>query len=437
MSKNLIHITFIYIFLFNLFVQIGIFPGRSNILVDGFSLLVMLHTILAFAVLKKFYGNYKYLFLCLFAFVFILAGSILNELNISTIILGMRQYLKFFPFFFLPFVLNFNSKEIKNILLLLVGLLLFQLPMAIVQRFFIYHSIYTGDVVGGSIKHSGALSVLLIFGITIVYSFYLKERINLKIFLVLTILFFIPTAVNETKITFFLIPFAIILPIVLSKNQNFLKKLKGLFICSLMAIIFVLSFIYAYDKLYGLNRSFIDYLIQEKEGRGYVFQEKVEIGEINQKSEVGRFATLNLAYSYFSKEPLKIFFGTGVGTSKFRKIGFLETKDIDLDLYNPDTSTVSMLFWETGLIGLSLYFIFLLFLFKDAFYFRADKTFYGALGLGWASVCIITIPVAFYLNLFYLDVINVPFCFLSGVIVSKNVGKVMLPKTKNSTFGFQ
>jgi hypothetical protein len=302
-------------------------------------------------------------------------------------------------------------------------LLLLQLPITVFQRFLIYRHIHTGDVVGGSVKHSGALSVILIFGITIIYSFYLKKNLNFKIFLFLLILFFIPTTINETKVTFFLMPLAIILPLFLFKNENLFKKLKSIFFYSLMIVLLLCSFIYIYDKLYGqaLNRSFIDYLIKEKEGRGYVFQKETDISEINQNSKVGRFASLKVAYDYLLRDSLKIFFGTGIGTTKIKKIGFLETENLGLEIYNPNTSTISMLLWETGVLGLLLYFTFHLFLFIDAYYIKEYNNFFGAFGLGWTSVCGIIIPVTFYINLFYIDIVYIPFLFFSGIVVSKKI----------------
>jgi hypothetical protein len=280
--------------------------------------------------------------------------------------------------------------------------------------------------VGGTIRHTGALSVMLIFGLVVVFSFYLKNQLSYKKFLIIAFLLFIPTTINETKVTFFLLPVGIILPIFLLNNKNLLLRIKKIFSYSIFTFILLTIFVSAYDMLYGQfhGRTFIGYLIKEKEGRGYVLPSEMGTKKITEDTEIGRIDAIILAYKYLSENQIKIFFGTGIGTVKPKKLKFLETDNLNLTKYNPEASTASILIWEMGILGLFSFYLLIFFVFKDACSITNQNNFDGALALGWASVCLITIPVTLYINSFYIDVFNILFWFLSGIVVSAKFKKI-------------
>jgi hypothetical protein len=419
MHKVILPISLIYLILYKLLIQYGIFPDFTNWMIDIFAMIIFLQALLIFAINKKFYGDIKYIILFIFILIVIIAGSISSHLSASSIIFGLRQYLKFFPFFLLPLVYDFQVSEINMLLLLLLGLLLLQLPITFFQRFIYSWGVGTGDLVGGSVRHSGALSILLLCSISILYSYYLKKHISSKLFYFLALVLFIPTTINETKATFILFPFVFLLPIIILNDKNFLKKLQKILGYSFIVLIFLSGFVLTYNWLYGKSHaSFFDMLSREKQGTGYLYHGRTNIDEVNEDTSVGRFDAIVYAYEFLSRDITKLFFGTGIGTANPKKIKFLISDDLGIQKYHPDISTASLLFWESGLLGILSSILLLFFLFKDSYFVINKSKLESALGLGMASVCLIMIPVSFYINTFYLDPVNIPFFLLSGIVVS-------------------
>jgi hypothetical protein len=210
------------------------------------------------------------------------------------------------------------------------------------------------------------------------------------------------------------------LPNLILNDKNFLKKFRRLFVVSGFILIFLTSFIYVYDVLYGkhFQKSFIDYLILETEGRGYLYRPNKDIQDIENDSPVGRIDSIKFAYKFLLKDTVQIFFGTGLGTAIPKKIKFLISDDKDLEKFNPGTSTVSVLFWEFGIFGIVLFFLIIFFVFKDSYQLSKKEGIEGAVGLSLACISIIMLPVSFYINIFYIDVINMPYWFLSGLVIS-------------------
>jgi hypothetical protein len=423
--KIIIYISFIYLFFVELLIQVGILPSKANLLIDVLSLIVMVIVVINFVIYKKFNIPFKYIYLFIMTLVLFIASSFVNQLSASSIVLGVRQYLKFLPFFILPLIREFSIADLKRVLKLLTGILLIQLPITFIQRFVIYRGYATGDVVAGSVKHSGALSVILIFAIVMIYSLYLKKEIPFKVFVCLVLALFIPTAINETKVTFILLPLAIILPVFLFDTKNLIVKFRKIISYSVMAIFLLIGFVYTYNILYGEQhgRSLFEYFMREKEGRGYLYHKDYQLSDVQNEKEVGRIDSIVLAYEYLSKDPIALFFGTGPGTVNPKSIKFLRVEDYKLNKYNPDTSTVSMLLWELGILSIIIFFMAICFIFFDTYRLKKYEKSIGSLGLGWACVSVLLLPVTLYINVLYLDVINMPFWFLSGVFISKTKKK--------------
>ena len=77
--------------------------------------------------------KYVVLFLCLLAVILI--GLASNSTTAGSLIVGIRNYLKFLPFFFLPAVFLFDEKQVSSQLKLLLAFVLLQGPLALYQKF--------------------------------------------------------------------------------------------------------------------------------------------------------------------------------------------------------------------------------------------------------------------------------------------------------------
>ena len=80
---------------------------------------------------------------------------------------------------------------------------------------------------------------------------------------------------------------------------------------------------------------------------------------------------------------------------------------------------ITNMIWETGILGLLIYFTFLSFIFYDAKLLRKSKNdVMSYLGLGWCAVTIIIFISLFYKNILQFDEINIIFWYFSGIIVA-------------------
>lgn len=416
MALLILKFTIVFLFLNPILIDYGVLPNASAFLVEILSVVMMFFVILIFAINKKFFLDIKYFLLFMLVIVVVLIGAIIQNVGASAVIFGLRHYLLCLPFFLLPLVHDFNEAELKKILNLILICLLLQIPVAILQRFVLFSHLRTGDVVAGTIRHSGALSILLIFAIVIVYSCYLKKILSYKTFILLSVCLFAPTTINETKVTFLYIPFVLILPTLLQKDRNIFLKMRKVFSYSIFAIILLIVFALVYDKIYGEKSTpLVEYLQRESSGQGYLFHSDEKSVD---EEKVGRIDAVLHAYRYLSQEQAKLFFGIGLGNVEHKKIKFLENEDIGIEKYVPYSTSLSNILWEFGITGLMLLLTFNLFLFFDTLKLKREEGLAGSLGLGWSCICFLMIPTYVYINTFYIDVVNVIFWFLSGMIVS-------------------
>jgi hypothetical protein len=299
---------------------------------------------------------------------------------------GLRVYFKYLPFFLLPAVYEFSDDEIKKQLKLVLGLALLQFPLVLYQRFIKYAGVSTGDYVTGTLNISSILSIFLISTISVVYSFYLKELISKKTLFALLLLLFIPTTLNETKGSFFLLPFAFLLPKAGSSENTFMDLFtEGR----------IISYLYK-----GID---IDYTQ----------------GERSVEDEVGRVDSYVLAINKLSDDYTKLFMGLGIGNvgpSFYRP--FTGEYSTRYARYGPNITTVAYLLWEIGIIGLLLVLVTCYLFFKDAQYLSRENNVVGAIALGWTGVVAISVLSMGYKSLLPFNVIGYLFFYFSGYIVS-------------------
>lgn len=399
----------------------GVIPGAAKWVVEIIGISFIPIIFLNFAIGKRFYASRNYVILFIFIIAIVIVSSIYNSSDASALVVGLRHHFKYIPFFFLPIVYDFKEDEIKRILFLLLVVLLFQAPVTLIQRFFIFRNITTGDVVGGTVESSGIVSVLLVATISVCYSLSLAKEMKLRTMLTLSAILFIPTTINETKITSILLPLCLTISTLVSSDEHILAKVKKASIYIVVTIAFTSMFIVMYDRLYGdAHQSFFEYIQKEREGRGYLYYGETKASErIQANYRIGRFDSMMLAVNTISQDIGKLFFGVGVGNAITSKIGFLKTQGSELQKYFSDMTAVSNILWELGLSGVFAYFMFLFLIFKDVLTMKRQGDFMGAFCLSWCSVVVVMALALFYQNVFYVDAINITFWFLSGIVVAK------------------
>lgn len=331
------------------------------------------------------------------------------------LISGARIYLKYVPFFFIPLVFSFSTREIKNLLYLLLAFSLFQLPIAIYQRFVESGGAISGDLVRGTLPTSSLLSVYLLCVFSIVFAFYLKKQLSLKLFVSLSFLLLIPTAINDTKGTVILLPIAVFLPALFSDMNK--RKFTRLFGASLACLGILAMFSFGYNQLYGEKHTVAEFFTDE-----YALQKKLapKVSGIEPYRE-GRIDVIIAPFIEFSDQPFKLLYGLGAGNVGESFLGDRYTGAYHSEYGNRMYLAMANLILETGLLGVLLVMIFWAKISKDAFRLRTHSGLEGAIALGWLGVMGILFLSLFYKNIINVNVIGYLFWFFAGYIASESL----------------
>ncbi|MCK5096489.1 MAG: hypothetical protein KAR45_00205, partial [Desulfobacteraceae bacterium] len=191
------------------------------------------------AVTKESHLPIKYIFLLFIYLAHIGIGFLLNDVSGWTVLAGLRIYTKFIPIFLVGLIFPLTVQEFTKLVLFVFVLAMIQFPVVLWQRFIAFATSISGDPMGGTVGHSssGVLSIFLLIIISFLVAFYIKEEISLPVFILAMAAAFLPTTLNETKITFFLLPVAFLLPAIFIK-----AKRKTIFRVMLVMFIFLSSF---------------------------------------------------------------------------------------------------------------------------------------------------------------------------------------------------
>ena len=402
------------IFLLDYFgIELGIIPREITWLPDILSMVAFL-AVLA-ATVSGFHTRvpprYK---AYIGAFIFIgVVGVILNTVSAGPMITGIRNYFKYLPFFLLPFAYHFTSRDLKWQLKWLVPLIAIQVPLAVYQRLVLYPTQY--DLVSGTVGISSLLTILLVCTITLLVSLYVKKELSLKAMLIACAYLSIPTMLNETKSSLVFLPLAFLLPFFLASGNE--KKLGQLMAVGAAVVGVMIAFVAVYDYFimdqwgYGI----LDFVTTEGRMEKYLYK-GVQPGE--EFDEIGRVDGYFLALSILSEDPVKLLFGLGIGNVSNSFLGGLDGEYwSQYARFGIQTTTVSYLLWEIGVLGLLLHFWVLWPIFKDARYLSTTDGRWGALGLGWMVVTIFIFIALGYKRFLFANLMGYLFWFYSGVVI--------------------
>ena len=234
--------------------------------------------------------------------------------------------------------------------------------------------------------------------IALLTAFYVKKKISLPTFAVLAVFLTIPTWLNESTATIFLLPVAVAAPIFLAGRLDARKMIAiGLIAWGLLAVFFA-SYAAQYSDRWGegglgyvVSGGFIDYLYRGAD---------TSAEDYGDQTEIGRLDSVLLPFQ-LTDDPVRWLVGVGPGNAStvhndLFKGEFSETAE----RYGVDFTTASALVWETGLLGLIFSLAFIFMVFQDSRRVAAGyDDWRGALALGWASVCILIVMSFLYHNL--------------------------------------
>ena len=331
----------------------------------------------------------KYLILLILYLGHIFFGILLNDISGWTILAGLRIYTKFLPIFMLPLIYPLTDKAFKTILLWVYAMSMAQFPVVLWQRFVRFAETLSGDPMGGTLGHStsGVLAIYLVTIISFLIAFYYKDQISLPLFLVSAGAAFVPLTLNETKISFVLLPIAFIFPAFFIQ-----AKRESIFRLMLVILLLILSFL-AFKAVY-------DYFATKRWGygiTGFVSQP----GKLEDYSSNRLDPILNSIRVGALKDARFAVFGHGVGnvsegfTKRLSGKYYREGQFYDINV------TFAMMMWELGFLGTFLFLLFPFFIFWDARKLCKKEGWIGAYALGMVSYALF-----FFLSLFYTFTIH-------------------------------
>lgn len=409
--NKVLYLLFLSIFLFDFLSDIGLVSRYVTWFPD---ILSMLTVLIVFVRITVGYGRgfppICSIFLILF-FLNITIGIIINQVSAGPLIAGFRMYLKFIPFFVLPFFYNFSEEQVYKQLQLLFFLLIIQAPISLYQRLVVSKGLLTGDLVKGTFGTSGQLTIALTCAIGILIAFFLEKKIDFKSFITIFFLFFIPMTINETKSTLVFLPIACISPIFLSSSNIKLKQLIPLITLIILAgVLFVIIYDHFMRPRWGYG--IIDFLFMENRIEGYMYKG-------SEAMSVGRVDSYIIAFKTHYKNILDLFFGLGIGNVSESFISGLSGEYADqYSAYNVDKTSLTLILWELGIFGVILYYSLVFMAFKYSRGLKRNINLLGTFANGWSVVSLIMVVSILYMNVMLDNRMGYLFWYFSGYIIS-------------------
>lgn len=347
-------------------------------------------------------------------------GYVFQSVPTGPIVAGIRDHLKFVPFFLLPAVYRFSSAQIRTQLVVLFAILVAQTPLAVYQRFFEYaHQMDTGDPVRGTASTSSALSLLMICAIATLVTLYYREKIRLRTLIAVGGVLFLPTMLNETKATLLLLPVALFAPaLCMPRGSRAARRLVPVVALGAVAVV---AFTAAYNALiqYRPTGRSLDQFVADRSFISYLYTGAAD----GEDRYIGRFDSIRLAVDGITKDPLLLTFGLGAGNVS---TSFLPEFDGQFaayyDRYGVNLTQVTSFLWQIGVIGLLTYLTFYYLLLRDAWRLATRASGSDALlGQAWAVVMMVMTFGLVYKAVFSMNEVGYLFWYFSGLVASRAV----------------
>ena len=407
MADILIYALLLAIFLFEWLFVVGLGSRVLAWTPEVVSLILMLYIPLRAMQTKRFGLSGKYIILWTLYSVNIFCGFLINGENAGPMLAGMRVYFKFIPVFFLPFVVEFDEKRTKRLLHLIMIGALTQLPVTIWQRFFANADRFVGDFAGGTIGYntSGVLALFLMSVMCFLVAFYLTKQIGTWSFVLGVLVLLAPNMINETKISFVLLPFAFIVPstiLILRKRVTKRIVIVGIF-CAGSFIVFVSVYNLLLDR-----------------GTGPKIEEFVTKHEILEEYAGRRLTPILAAIRHSTKDTKEFFFGYGAGnvSGSFTE-GLKGRYEKAFAKYRVGQVAFTQLVWELGLFGSFVFFSIVVMVFIDALRCSSKMDFWGAFCLGMVCCCGVFGFSFFYSAILNQNIATYIFFLLAGIVASQ------------------
>jgi len=352
----------------------------------------------------------------------LICGIVANHVRPGTLIGGIRFYLRAIPFFFLPAVYAFSERQLRTQLRFLLGIALLQLPISLYQRHDVsVHGHWSGDPVSGTLIISSIMSIFLVCSACVAAALTLRDRLSRTTFLLLFLLFAIPTSINETKSTVLLLPIGLITTLVVGASAGQRMRI-GLSALGLLAI-FGAIYVPVYDHFASVNNPYpytIEGFFSDQRAVTRYVDQNTDLGS---RREAGRWDSLEVPVQTFAADPVHLAFGVGIGNGSASSLGAGYTGEYQalFGRYTIETSGAAFIV-EIGVVGLLLVLVLYLLIFRDALVVASeDEGIVGSIALGWLGVTLVIAIATFYKSLHYFESLSYLFWYFSGVVAAQRM----------------
>jgi len=342
------------------------------------------------------------------------AGIIINDVSAMTIIAAVRNYLKYLPFFFLPIVYRFTDKQLRTQLFLILTYCVVQVPVTLHQRFVRFEGRWTGDLIGGTLGEnaSGKLSVFLGCAVAVVAAMWVKKRISYKKMLLFAALLMVPPALNLTTVSVLLLPFAFMVPVIAGTHGPGRVRLVTMTI--VLVLVAGTGFVSSYNYFRTLKgrADLIELLGSQERVTNYLYR-----GSDSQYEDIARGDAIVFAFRTLGRDD-NLLFGVGAGNASPSPVAEMQG-----EYYRrywrmqPTKVYFSKLTWETGIVGVSLYWIWMFMIWREAVRIKDEESIVGVLALSWVAITPIVAASFFYFKTFDMNLYSYLFFFYSAVII--------------------
>jgi hypothetical protein len=356
------------------------------------------------------------------AFAFVIAcGLLINATGAGPALGGLRFYVRAIPLFFLPAVLPISSDQLKRQLKWLLVLAFIQVPIAAYQRWMVQNQgRFSGDDVKGTVMDSGILTLFLVYAVVILTGMVLRRRIGFLPYAALVLLLLLPTAINETKVTLFILPLGVMAALYVGAEAG--KRLRYATLAVAGSVLFVALFIPVYNMTQVYNpfkneKDITTLFTSEKLFTRYMTSDVRGVGT---KKDVRRGDALVVPFRYIAKDPIRLMFGLGMGAVSPSNLG----KNFEGSYFRLFEkfliTSLTFFLLEFGMAGLLLIGILFWFVFRDSLTVaRRDKTFIGDFAVGWTAIVVLTAISTIYTIFHEFTSVTYLYWYFSGVVCAQ------------------
>jgi hypothetical protein len=353
----------------------------------------------------------------------IVCGIIVNSVPAGPIFAGIRLYLRAMAWFLVPAVFAFSDAQLRTQLRVLLLIAVLQLPLAIQQRWTTMgQGKVTGDWTSGTLLISSMLSIFLIGGMCIAAAMYVGRRITRGQFVILMVLLFFPTTINETKGTLVLLPVGVLITFMATAPPG--RRLKGILVASGLLTAAVALYVPVYDYLvqdrkYALTLS--EYLENPDRLEAYLWRKE----DVGTTGKGGRVDSVLVPIRQLLKDPVHLAFGFGIGNASDSALGrgFVGEQ---YSRFAPFLITAfARLLLEIGLVGFVLVLALFWLIYKDARVVASrSEGMRKSIAGGMAGITVVVVLSTVYKDVIASTPLSFLFWYLAGIVAAARMSPV-------------